>query len=246
MLVLSITLGLRAVRRFRQGQSFGLREKALLGSACILLSFLCYLGCYFYLRWTGRLSVQGFRDSAHLCWSDVNNPSFLTEQPILRGRGSFFRLAFVLERNGLVRGYPLWNTSFAMVPPTSYRPDCRLLHSNPNYTSEIKKRWPFLAPLQFNYAMSSCHKAKETVHFSCARIYELYAKLLQDNQFPRREVILDGVAFDRRTMDLKKSFRNTAQFTLRDTSLIGFHYKRAKLLLNLNQYEVQLMLESDY
>ena len=109
----------------------------------------------------------------------------------------------------------------------------------------MKRRWPFLAPLQFNYAMRSCHKTKETVSFNCYLVRKLYAQLLQDTQFPRREVILDGVAFDRRTVDSMKEVQ-TALFTLRDSSLVGFGWKRAKLLLMLNENEVRLMLESEY
>ncbi len=245
MLVLSISLGIKAVRRFRQRQSFGLGEKVSLGTACILLSFLCYLGYYFYLRCTNRLSVQEFSNSAHLCWSDVNNPSVLTEPPILRGRGSFFRLAFVVERNLLLRGYPIWNTSFALVPPSCYRSSGVWLYTNPNHASEMKRRWPLLAPLEFNYAMRTCRNTKETVSFSCDQVRKLYTELLQDTQFLRREVILDGAVFDRRMVDSKKQVQ-TARFTLRDSSLVGFRWKRAKLLLMLNENEVRLILESEY
>ena len=93
--------------------------------------------------------------------------------------------------------------------------------------------------------MRNCHNGKETVYFTYVRIHELYEKLLLDDQLPLKEVILNGVGFDRRTVDSKKSV-DTAAFTLRDSGLFGFRYKRAKLLLMLNENEVRLMLESEY
>ena len=243
-LILSISIVVQAIRRFRKRQSFNLLGKVSVGTACVLLSFLCYLSCYFYLRWTNRLVVRDFADNAHLCRSAVQNPNVITERPLLRGRGSFFRLAFVVERNLLFRGYPLWHTSFELVPP-SYGSAFVWLRSEPNHTSKIKERLPFLEPLQFNYAISKWQRQRETIHFSCDRIRELYAKLLQDNEFTRGDVILNGVTFDRRTVDSTKEVL-TAQFTLRDSSLIGFPWKRAKLLLMIDQNEVRLMVENGY
>lgn len=243
-LVLSIGIVVHAIRRFRKRQCFNLLAKVSVGTACVLLSFLCYLSCYFYLRWTNRLVVRDFEDNAHLCRSVVRNPNVITERPLLRGRGSFFRLAFVVERNLLYRGYPLWHTSFELVPP-SYRSAFVWLHSEPNYTSKIKERFPFLEPLQFNYAISNLRPQSETIHFSYVRTRELYAKLLQDNEFLRGNVILNGVAFDRRTVDSTQEVL-TAQFTLRDSCLIGFPWKRAKVLLMIDQNEVQLMFENGY
>ena len=81
LLLFLVSIGILIVfrKRVRQGRSVRLPGKIAISLACVMLAFIFYLSCYFYLRWTDRLVVGRFSDDAHLCWSAVKNPNMITE-----------------------------------------------------------------------------------------------------------------------------------------------------------------------